>query len=83
MTHPSARLATEVAEAADAWLRDPRDTGMYTRLVHAVERWRTTTRPTLDQAIDDDPDTDVSDAEVPPRLAQTLTELHQSLRPGP
>ncbi|MDQ3465608.1 MAG: hypothetical protein M3500_13145 [Actinomycetota bacterium] len=36
-----------VAEAADAWLNDPRDTGAYERLVVAVERWREYVRPPL------------------------------------
>lgn len=36
-----------VAEAADAWLNDPRDTGAYERLVGAVERWREHVRPPL------------------------------------
>ena len=36
-----------VAEAADAWLNDPRDTGAYERLVVAVQRWREHVRPPL------------------------------------
>lgn len=44
----AARLAERVAEAADAWLRDPQDVGVYRRLVDAVNAWRSTTRPQLD-----------------------------------
>lgn len=55
------RLANDVAEAADAWLRDPRDTGMYTRLVQAVDRWRSLTRPTLDRAHDNAQDDEAAD----------------------
>jgi hypothetical protein len=46
--HDAARLAEQVAEAADAWLRDPRDAGVYQRLVHAIDAWRGATRPQLD-----------------------------------
>lgn len=42
-----ARLATAVAVAADAWLSDPRDAGVYARLVEAVERWRAFSQPVL------------------------------------
>jgi hypothetical protein len=34
------RLAHQVAEAADAWLRDPLDTHVYQRLVRATLDWR-------------------------------------------
>ena len=34
------RLAKHVAEAADAWLRDPLDAGVYRRLVEATLAWR-------------------------------------------
>lgn len=89
------RLANDVAEAADAWLRDPRDAGIYTRLVQAVDRWRTATRPTLDiepaRAADDE-STDETWAEdgevelppghtVPMPIAQTIDEFRRTL-PG-
>jgi hypothetical protein len=34
------RLARQVAEAADAWLRDPLDTHVYQRLVRSTLDWR-------------------------------------------
>jgi len=34
------RLARHVAEAADAWLRDPLDAAVYRRLVDATLAWR-------------------------------------------
>jgi hypothetical protein len=40
MTDQDARLARYVAEAADAWLRDPLDAGVYRRLVDATLAWR-------------------------------------------
>lgn len=40
MTDQDARLARHVAEAADAWLRDPLDAGVYRRLVDATLAWR-------------------------------------------
>ena len=46
------RLATldrRVAAAADAWLADPRDTGIYGRLVAAIEARRAYLNPPLDE----------------------------------
>lgn len=43
MTDAEARLAQHVAEAADAWLRDPLDAGVYRRLVAATVAWRSRT----------------------------------------
>ncbi|WP_194521608.1 hypothetical protein [Cellulosimicrobium sp. JZ28] len=40
MTDQDWRLARHVAEAADAWLRDPLDAGVYRRLVDATLAWR-------------------------------------------
>ncbi|MFB8230914.1 hypothetical protein [Cellulosimicrobium sp. NPDC055967] len=40
MTEQEGRLARHVAEAADAWLRDPLDAGVYRRLVDATLAWR-------------------------------------------
>ena len=40
MTDQDARLARHVAEAADAWLRDPLDAGRPRRLVDATLAWR-------------------------------------------
>lgn len=41
-------LARHVAATADAWLTDPRDGGLYQRLVDAVLAWRSYAMPTLD-----------------------------------
>lgn len=72
------RLADDVAEAADAWLRDPRDTGVYTRLVQAIERWRTVTRPTLGLAHQGD-DEPAGDRDGPVRLALAIDEFRRAL----
>ena len=40
-----ARLEHRIAEAADAWLTDPQDTGAYARLVAAVRARREHPRP--------------------------------------
>jgi len=42
------RLARQVAEAADAWLRDPLDTHVYQRLVRSTLDWRVFAQPTAD-----------------------------------
>lgn len=44
----AAKLADDVAAAADAWLTDPADAEVYRRLVAAVVAWRRYTRPMLD-----------------------------------
>lgn len=44
------RLARQVAEVADAWLRDPLDTHVYARLVRATLDWRVFAQPTVDPA---------------------------------
>lgn len=43
-----AALDRRVAEAAEAWLADPRDTGVYTRLVQAIEARRAYLQPQLE-----------------------------------
>ena len=43
-----AALDRRVAEAADAWLADSRDTGVYTRLVSAIEARRAYLHPLLE-----------------------------------
>jgi hypothetical protein len=60
------RLARQVAEAADAWLRDPLDTQIYHRLVRATLDWRVAASgvaPAADSdgAHDDGPDDDAPD----------------------
>jgi hypothetical protein len=44
------RLARQVAEAADAWLRDPLDTHVYQRLVRSTLDWRVFAQPPVDPA---------------------------------
>jgi hypothetical protein len=44
------RLARQVAEAADAWLRDPLDTHVYQRLVRSTLDWRVFAQPTVGPA---------------------------------
>jgi hypothetical protein len=48
-----AALDDRVASAADAWLTDPRDVGVYARLVTAIEARRAYLRPQL--PTDDEP----------------------------
>lgn len=43
-------LDRHVAQAADAWLADPRDAGVYGRLITAIEARRQHLNPTLDEA---------------------------------
>ena len=60
-----ARLDRRVADAAEAWLTDPRDTGVYTRLVAAVAERRAVldaVRPPLHAVGTDDAD-DADDAD--------------------
>ena len=42
-------LSERVAAAADAWLTDPQDLGVYGRLVHAIRERRAYLNPTLDE----------------------------------
>ena len=70
----AATLMRHVAEAADAWLRDPLDAAIYQRLVDATLAWRAHTQPALEGLehagrIDD-----------PPRLGETLAHVTQELR---
>jgi hypothetical protein len=44
------RLARQVAEAADAWLRDPLDAHVYERLVRSTRDWRVVAQRTVDPA---------------------------------
>lgn len=44
-----------VAGTADAWLADPQDTGVYTRLVEAIRARRSYLNPTLDLDPAEDP----------------------------
>ena len=42
-----AKLSHQVVAAADAWLTDPRDSGVYVRLVKAIEAYRHYRQPQL------------------------------------
>jgi hypothetical protein len=58
VTDVGARLAQHVAEAADAWLRDPLDAGVYRRLVAATLAWRSRAVPDggpVARAVDEPP----------------------------
>jgi hypothetical protein len=90
----TARLAAAVAEAADAWLKDPRDVNVYQRLVEATMRWRAHAQPQLesaadepalqleppDLAADDGPDVDL-DLPMPGTLADGIRDLTARLKP--
>lgn len=56
------RLARQVADAADAWLRDPLDAHVYERLVRATLDWRAATQSSGDRA-------------QPPPAAEKATDL--------
>ncbi|CAN5265263.1 hypothetical protein BH11ACT1_BH11ACT1_31250 [soil metagenome] len=45
------RLARQVADAADAWLRDPLDAHIYARLVRATLDWRVGAQAPVDPAL--------------------------------
>ena len=70
----AAVLARHVAEAADAWLRDPLDAGVYQRLVAATLAWRAYTRPALEGL------EHAGRIEDPPTLGATLPHVTQELR---
>ncbi|PVU83150.1 hypothetical protein DDP54_09220 [Cellulomonas sp. WB94] len=68
------RLARQVADAADAWLRDPVDAHVYARLVRATLDWRVVARspvgpaptpPAAEGAVDLDDDAAVEIDAVP------------------
>lgn len=78
-----AALDRRVAEAADAWLADSRDTGVYTRLVVAIEARRAYLHPPLEADRPDpdppvpvpvalQPDEVLDELPSPDRLDQTL-----------
>jgi hypothetical protein len=54
----AAWLDRRVAEAADAWLSDPRDAGVYARLVAAIAERRAYLQPRLDQPAAGDQESD-------------------------
>lgn len=70
----AAVLARHVAEASDAWLRDPLDAGIYQRLVTATLAWRAHTRPALEGL------EDAGRVDDPPTLGATLPHVTQELR---
>lgn len=88
------RLARQVAEAADAWLRDPLDTHVYQRLVRSTLDWRVFAQPSVDPApppttadmtgdLDDDATADLGAEPVerrPQRLDMLLGGFADELR---
>ena len=74
--HRRVRLDHHVAEAADAWLNDPADTGAYARLVHAVLARRAYVHPVLG-------DTDTGEEAGPEALAlpESLGDVLTGLDP--
>jgi hypothetical protein len=82
----SERLATAVAEAADAWLRDPRDVTIYQHLVDATLRWRAHTQPQLQLPALAEPEPELEatadDVEVsmPGTLADGIRDLAAQLK---
>lgn len=82
MDAEDALLAQRVADAADAWLRDPQDTQVYARLVAATLAWRQRgASPILDEsALPEraEPSTLAEPAVavvLPPRLGDALGEV--------
>jgi hypothetical protein len=78
------RLARQVAEAADAWLRDPLDAHIYERLVRATLDWRVVAQSPVDTALTPpaaegavDPDDEAAEIDVVPveRRPQRLDML--------
>ncbi|MGV8978958.1 MAG: hypothetical protein ACOH17_13040 [Cellulomonas sp.] len=73
MDNETDRLARQVADAADAWLRDPLDAHVYARLVRATLDWRAAARspgdfvqpPAAAEATDPDDDSAVDLEAVP------------------
>ena len=69
------RLAVAVADAADAWLRDPLDSNVYQRLVEATLRWRAHSQPQLQPADpDDEPELEASGDPVAVSMPGTLAD---------
>lgn len=63
-----------VANAADAWLNEPRDVNAYQRLVDAIVRRRAWLHPTLGFAAPNDP-------EAPPPAQDELTDALADISP--
>jgi hypothetical protein len=81
----TSRLAAAVAEAADAWLRDPLDVNVYHRLVEATLRWRAHTYPQLQLPTPDEPELEATaddvDVIMPGTLADGIREVAARLKP--
>lgn len=60
-----------VANAADAWLNEPRDVHVYQRLVDAIDRRRAWLHPTLGFAAPNDP---IAPRSAQPELTDALAE---------
>lgn len=90
----TSRLAAAVAEAADAWLKDPRDVNIYQRLVDATMRWRAHAQPQLQppdelpeaesappSPVDLEPPGEDLDVSMPGTLADGIRDLAARLKP--
>lgn len=75
-----ARAADRVAAAADAWLRDPRDTGVYGRFIAATEAWRAVARPRLPVTPDDSEAAEHSQGRSPAAIGAVIAALAPTLR---
>lgn len=73
-------LARRVAEAADAWLKDPADVGVYGRLVAAVTAWRAWALPDLEAASKEDAAGDYEPGREVRPVGAGLAELVERLR---
>ena len=83
MDNETDRLARQVAEAADAWLRDPLDTHVYQRLVRSTLDWRVFAKPPTAADVDDDATAELGAEPVerrPQRLDMLLGGFADELR---
>ena len=71
-----AALSERVAAAADAWLVDPQDTGVYARLVRAIRERRVYLHPTLDTTAAADGETTPSDESMREVESPLVTPPH-------
>ena len=76
----TARLAASVADAADAWLKDPQDSNVYRLLVAATLRWREHQQPQLPLVGPDELAADVDTGPLPATLGESVREVAAILR---
>lgn len=81
MDDEAALLARQVAKAASALLREPKDHTVYRRFVEAVEQWDTYCSPALTSSTDQDELLDALADQSPPQpLGDLLPDLDSHLR---